>query len=123
MNCPYCHKEAEWVSNEAVYGRRYGKSYMIYLCRDCDAYVGCHNNTRKPLGTMANKTLRGERKKTHGIVDPLWKTGKYSRGGVYALLAEHFGREIHIGESSIEQCCEIREAVSVITTPPHAEEE
>ena len=57
MICPYCQKEAPWISNEEVYGKRYGKSYMCYYCKDCDAYVGCHDNTKRALGTMANQEL------------------------------------------------------------------
>lgn len=105
--CPYCNKEAVWCENKAIYGRNYGKSYMCYYCADCNAYVGCHNNTRMPLGTMANKELREWRRKAHAVIDPLWKFGKYRRGAVYAKLAKHFGREVHVGESDIETCKQI----------------
>lgn len=107
MNCPYCNKEALWVSNEKIYGKRYGKSYMAYLCKECDAYVGCHNNTNKPLGTMANKELRELRMKAHGSVDWLWKSGKMPRWKMYKLLEEKFGKPIHIGESNEETCKKI----------------
>jgi len=102
--CPYCKKEAKWCENKERYGKNYGKSYMCYWCKDCDSYVGCHNNTRKPLGTMANKELRDWRMKAHAHIDPYWKSGKLSRGQVYELLKKKFGKEIHIGESDIELC-------------------
>lgn len=114
MNCPYCGKEAPWIPNEQVYGKRYGKSYMCYWCKDCDAYVGCHNNTRKALGTMANKELREWRQKAHALVDPLWKSKTYKRSIVYLRLSEAFGKQIHIGESDIEQCQEIIKTVPLI---------
>ena len=114
MKCPYCQKEATWIPNEQVYGKRYGKSYMCYYCKDCDAYVGCHNNTRSPLGTMANKELRQWRQKAHAIVDPLWKSRKYKRNTVYLRLSEAFGKQIHIGSSDIEQCKEIIKTVPLI---------
>ena len=107
MICPYCKKEAEWVPNENVYGKRYGKSYMCYYCKPCDAYVGCHNNTKQPLGTMANKELRDWRIKAHAVIDPIWKSGKQSRREVYSKLSEHFGKEIHIGEANVLSCIEI----------------
>ena len=107
MICPFCHKPAEWVENKEVYGRNYGKSYMMWLCRKCDAYVGCHNNTHKPLGIMANAELRGWRITTHHIIDPLWKNGKYSRTQVYNILRQHFGKYIHIGSSDINMCQKI----------------
>lgn len=107
MECPYCGKEAPWVENKEKYGRNFGKSYMCYYCKACDAYVGCHNNTRQALGTMANKELREWRMKTHAVIDPLWKEKGWSRKGVYTYLRKVFGRNIHIGESDIETCKEI----------------
>lgn len=62
LTCNYCNGECEWVSNKEVYGKKYGKSHMIWLCRDCDAYVGCHNNSKNPMGTLANRKLRQLRK-------------------------------------------------------------
>jgi hypothetical protein len=107
LNCPFCGKEAEWTENKAIYGRNYGKSYMCYLCRPYGAYVGCHQNTRNPLGTMANKELREWRVKAHAVIDPLWKSGKMKRKEVYKLIQEKLGRWIHIGESTIEDCKEV----------------
>ena len=105
--CPKCNKEAPWVENKEKYGRNYGKSYMCYFCEPCGTYVGCHNNTRKPLGTMADKELMGWRIKAHTSFDTLWKSGRMSRKSAYQLLKEKFGREIHIGESDIKTCKEI----------------
>lgn len=105
--CPYCGKEAIWWDNKRIYGKNFGKSYKCYLCKDCDAYVGCHNNTKVPLGTLANKDLRNLRRQAHALFDPLWKTGKMTRKEAYKLLDDHFGREIHIGESDNAQCMAI----------------
>ncbi len=107
MKCPYCNKQANWVSNEKIYGRRYGKSYMAWWCDPCNAYVGCHCNTKIPLGTMANKELREWRMKAHQKIDPLWTSKQLSRKEVYQKLKDYFGREIHIGETDIETCKEI----------------
>lgn len=103
MKCPYCKKDALWTSNEVVYGRRYGRSWMCYYCPDCDAYVGCHNNTDKPLGTMANKALRTLRMKTHSLFDPLWKTGKMRRREAYNYLFKNTGIR-HIAWSDEQEC-------------------
>jgi len=107
--CPYCNKSAAWVPNEQVYGKRYGKSYMCYWCKNCDAYVGCHQNSKVALGIMANRELREWRIKVHGYIDPLWKTGRMNRREVYQKLADHFGKIIHIGESDLETCKKILE--------------
>lgn len=115
--CPYCGNKAEWVENKEIYGRNYGKSYMMYLCKPCDAYVGCHNNTRTPLGVMANKELREWRKKVHALIDPIWKTGKLHRAQVYARLSNALGYQYHTGESDIETCKKIIDLVPKLENP------
>ena len=114
MNCPYCNKEAEWTSNDVVYGRRYGKSFMCYYCADCDTYVGCHNNTRTPLGTMANKALRQKRIETHAVLDALWKDGAHTRGSVYKKLSDVFGFQVHVGSADEKLCEEIIKTVPLL---------
>lgn len=110
MICPYCKKEAPWVENKEKYGRNFGKSYMCYYCKDCDAYVGCHENTRKPLGTMANLELRQWRMKAHKVMDPYWRgQHKFRRKEIYNMLSKRFGKSVHIGESDIEECKKIIE--------------
>jgi hypothetical protein len=107
MICPYCGNKAVWVENKEVYGKNYGESYMIWLCKPCDAYVGCHCNTETPLGTMANKELRALRHKVHLLIDPYWQKGKYKRKEVYKKLDELFGKEFHVGGSTKEECLKI----------------
>ena len=114
MKCPYCGNEARWCDNAEVYGKRFGRSYMCYWCKPCKAYVGCHNNSRTPLGTMANKELREWRQKAHAVVDPLWKSRDYKRRTVYLRLSEAFGKQVHIAESDIQQCKEIIESVPLL---------
>ncbi len=109
MNCPFCQKEALWCENKEIYGRNYGKSYMVYLCKPCDAYVGCHNNTTKPLGTMANRELRAWRMKVHAEIDPLWKEGYYTHEQLYRKISEKLGYTYHTGEADIETCKKIME--------------
>jgi len=102
------------VDNKEIYGQRFGKSYMVYWCRPCDARVGTHHNDPlKPLGTMADYELREWRKHAHDAFDPLWKLGRLSRDEAYRRLNTAFGREIHIGESDIETCKRI---VMIATT-------
>lgn len=104
MTCPYCGNEAVWCENKAVYGRNYGKSYMCHYCKPCDAYVGCHNNTREALGTLANRELRQFRMKVHAHIDPWWREGKVKRGWLYARLSKELGFTYHTGESTEETC-------------------
>jgi len=112
VKCPYCGKKAEFVDNEKIYGRRYGKSYMAWWCPKCDARVGTHNNTRKPLGTMANQELRVMRIHAHKLIDKPWRYGNKTRKQVYKELKEKYGREIHIGECNKEMCLKIIDDIS-----------
>lgn len=107
MKCNYCEQQAQWVENKEIYGRNYGKSYMIWLCKQCDAYVGCHNNTKKSLGTLANKELRERRKKIKNLfiekfMGGNWKDSNGKKKG-YVWLNNLFGRDYHFGESTLEE--------------------
>lgn len=109
MKCPYCGNKARFVSNERVYGKRYGFSHMIWYCKDCDAYVGVHNNDpRKPKGTMAKQSLRVMRIRAHEAFDKIWKEGFLTRDEAYKFLADKLElREVHIGMSNEFQCKKI----------------
>jgi len=80
---------------------------MVYYCKDCNAYVGCHNNTRVSKGTMANAELRAKRIMVHNLIDPLWQSGNRGRREVYKMLSDAFGEQIHVGESDLKRCDEI----------------
>ncbi len=105
--CPYCDNPAKWVENKEIYGKNFGPSYMIWWCKPCDAYVGCHKNTTNPKGTLANKKLRASRVRAHAVFDPLWRSGRMNRKEAYALMASWFGREMHIGGANDVECAQI----------------
>ena len=102
--CPYCGKPAEYVDSKEIYGISYG---MIYLCRDCCAYVGCHRGSKRPLGQLADADTRKWRHRSHSCFDWLWRKHYFSRGGAYHWLAEKMGLDVkltHIGMFDVEQC-------------------
>ena len=106
VNCPYCGQRAEYVDSRVIYGRSYG---MVYLCRPCDAYVGTHKGTDRPLGRLANEELRRWRNRAHALFDPLWRHGRYKgrRGAAYQWLANQMGltkNETHIAMFDVKQC-------------------
>jgi hypothetical protein len=117
VRCSICGSEAEWVENKKVYGTNYGDSYMIWLCtnKECRAYVGCHQNTKRPKGTFADRETRKARMLAHQAIDPIWKSGTLPRGEVYRRLKEEFGREIHIGGATKEECSQIVKTAQKIT--------
>ena len=121
MKCNYCGKEAEWVENKEIYGRNYGKSYMAWLCRDCDAYVGCHKNTKKSLGSLANKELREWRKEAKGKFIGIMMGGKWSnkylKDKAYRWLRYELNLstcDSHFGMFDIEMC---KKAIELFNKP------
>lgn len=104
VKCPYCGKTAELVDSIEIYGRSYG---MVYLCRKCDAYVGCHPGTDKPLGRLANRELRMWKMRAHSAFDLLWKCRHMRRQQAYAWLAEKLDiptEQCHIGMFDVDMC-------------------
>lgn len=105
--CPYCGKNAEYIDSRIVYGKSYG---MIYLCRDCGAYVGCHRSSKRPLGRLADAELRKWKQRAHSCFDWLWKGRHMSRGAAYRWLAEQMNldtKEAHIGLFDVKQCKQV----------------
>lgn len=125
--CPYCNVIAKLEDSAKVYG---GRSYgMIWLCAnfpECDAYVGVHKGTSKPLGELANSKLRRARKASHKAFDSFWKgPGGLSRKKAYRALAKALGISVdncHIGMFGIEDCKRVVEACSQGLKPPRLEQ-
>lgn len=98
VECGYCGEEA------ALAISRFG---FYWTCRGCDASVGCHKGTRKPLGTLAKPELRQLRRTAHAAFDRLWRGGEMTRKEAYALLASAMGLpsdKAHIAMLDDDQC-------------------
>lgn len=106
-HCRYCGSAVHFVNNAELYGKSYGSWPYGYLCGFCDAYVGCHPQTRIPLGVLATGALRQLRAKAHAAFDPLWKSHRMSRGAAYGLLAQQLGiqkESCHISWFDRDEC-------------------
>ena len=108
--CEYCGGKVIFTDSAALYGKSYG---MVYLCTNCNASVGVHRGTNKPLGTLANTVLKLKRKEAHRTFDAIWteavcrKTKEISRTEAYAWLAGQMGLPVHrthIAYFNVEQC-------------------
>lgn len=111
--CDYCGRKAELVDSKVIYGTSYG---MMYLCRHCNAYVGCHKGTDRPLGRLADAELRYWKKAAHAVFDPLWRQGRFrgQRKAAYEWLAEQMElpvEQTHIGMFDIAQC---KQAIKIV---------
>ena len=84
--CRYCGGVVRLAPAAEVYGaaaaRRLGiVREKFYQCQNCNARVGCHKGTTRPLGNLANETLRLKRKETHQVFDSFWKEQLAHIGG------------------------------------------
>lgn len=105
IDCPYCGKRATFYPSSAhVYSRDFGP---IYRCVPCDAHVGCHPHSHRPLGRLADAGLRKAKMAAHRAFDPLWQSGRMRRKEAYRWLADQLGIEpnlCHIGLFDVLQC-------------------
>lgn len=109
--CPYCKRFSKAVTGKEIYPHREDLfSLNFYSCSSCDACVGTHKGTTKPLGRLANKELRRAKSAAHRAFDPLWKFGDMKRKEAYKWLAEVLNiklEDCHIGMFDIEMCEEV----------------
>lgn len=107
--CPHCADSGNVVltRNDAKYGREYGDWSWCYFCTECKAYVGCHEFTHIPLGTLATQPTLDARKAAHAAFDPIWKERDISRRQAYSWLAIELGidrEDCHISWFDKETC-------------------
>ncbi|WP_019583818.1 zinc-finger-containing protein [Thioalkalivibrio sp. ALE16] len=111
--CPYCGGWSERVAGRDLYPHRADLfERTFYRCDPCDAHVGCHPGTGKPLGRLANAALRRAKSQAHAAFDPIWKNGAMSRSQAYSWLARQMAlpkSECHIGDFDEGQCAAVVE--------------
>lgn len=117
VTCGYCSLPADLVTGAVIYPYRVELSdRLFYRCKPCEAHVGCHPGTTRPLGGLANKQLRLARVQAHAAFDPLWKKGSWPRPKAYRWLADRLGiapDACHIAHFDLNQC---RRTVDVVRT-------
>ena len=113
MVCDYCQQEAKQVTGRTIYPHRPDLYHKVFwYCAPCDAWVGCHEKTMKPLGRLANAELRRAKMRAHAAFDSLWKSGEMNRHQAYRWLANQMGLTIdtcHIGMFGLDQCAKVLE--------------
>ena len=96
-----------WEDHQVHDPRLYPKGREpIYLCVNCNAYVGCYPDGR-PMGKVANTVLRLKRQETHRIFDQFWKKQGWSRSAAYRWLARSLNipeQDAHIGLMEMDEC-------------------
>ena len=113
LKCPYCGKSSFLVTGKHVYPHRPDLHWKkFYVCDPCDARVGCHGNTSRPMGYLANAELRRLKMNAHRWFDRIWRQKYMERKAAYKWLAHKMGMtedECHIGKFNPEQCCKVVE--------------
>ena len=111
--CPYCGEPARFEWGVELSPHRpdlAGKGFWV--CRSCSAWVGCHPDSFKPLGRLANTELRSAKMAAHAAFDPFYKRRGWRRSQAYAWLADKLGiprEETHIGMFDVDQCRKVVE--------------
>lgn len=120
LKCPYCGGKARLRDYSFIYHNNKYKG-KVFVCENfpkCDSYVGCHPNTTRPLGRLANKKLRHLKAKAHEWFDPLWKNRCFdhdksmskNRSLAYKWLASELhltDNQCHIGKFDAGTCQKI----------------
>lgn len=107
--CDCCGSTVSFVTNDIVYGATTGDWPYIYLCDNevCAARVGCHPDTDRPLGTMADARTRKARQYAHDAFNPIFERKIMTRREAYTWLAGQLGVALidcHIGMFNVKQC-------------------
>lgn len=114
MYCPYCSRPVQIRPASEVYKNNLDPESFLYVCNGfpnkCDAYVGAHKGSLKPMGTLADSGLRHKRIEAHRALDRIWQEGFMTRHGVYKWLALKLGlpyKDMHIAKLSDYYCDEV----------------
>lgn len=113
--CRYCGGVIRCVPGQKVYGdaaasRLKLRNEWFYQCQNCNARVGCHKGSKRPLGNVANEVLRLKRMETHQVFDACWKHHRMTRTAAYKWLSGKMGlpeEKTHIGGFEMDQCQQV----------------
>ena len=101
IHCCGCDQKvnARLTNGEEIYPHK-SDLYLLpfWKCDVCNNFVGCHHKTKnrtQPLGNIPTPELREYRKKIHSILDPLWKSGAYTRKEIYERISKRIGWKYH----------------------------
>jgi len=106
--CRYCGGSVRVAHHSEIYnGKSYGTWPWVYLCPDCGAHVGIHQDTDIPLGILADSDLRRSRAGCKGPFERLHQVKRLTRSEAYGLLAKKLGipiEECHFGWFDTAMC-------------------
>lgn len=114
--CPYCNRLAFCISGTDLYRNRADLAdKWFWHCQPCGAYVGCHPDTKKPMGPLAKSATRKARRYAHDVFDLIWRghtadgmsKGKARRTAYRWLASQLNVANPSIGEMEREECARV----------------
>jgi hypothetical protein len=120
--CCGCQAEvqARLTDGKEIYPHRGDLAALpFWKCDACKNFVGCHHKTKNrtnPLGCIPTREIKEARSHIHRILDPIWKSGRYGRRELYAMIAHVLGvEEYHTAEiRSVDEARRVYRIVSEI---------
>lgn len=111
--------EARLTNGAEIYPHRKDLEPLpFWRCDACGNHVGCHHRTRartKPLGCIPTPEIKAARSRIHGLLDPIWQSGRADRKTLYRLISVAIGREYHTAEiRSVEEANEVFNVIKEI---------
>jgi ssDNA-binding Zn-finger/Zn-ribbon topoisomerase 1 len=109
--CPYCGAQA--LLRKGSFLLEQVNEKHLYVCvryPECDTYVSAHEGNKKPLGVLANGTLRRKRILAQQETDRLWKgrTPVFTRKQANNWLADKLSITSHLHlDSAGEGICNL----------------
>ena len=104
--------EARLTDGSELYPHRPDLAQLpFWKCDECGNHVGCHHKTKnrtQPLGCIPTPEIKNARQHIHRILDPLWKSKRYKRREIYAMISERVGWTYHTAQlRSVEEAREV----------------
>lgn len=114
IHCVGCTRDvrARLTNGSEIYPHRPDLHNLpFWKCDGCGNYVGCHyktSNPIQPLGVIPTPELKKARMRIHSLLDPMWKSGLYSRKHIYKALSSELGYQYHTANiRSVEEARKI----------------
>ena len=111
LRCEDCNRDTRLARGREIYPHRpdlWGDPFWI--CDGCGARCGCHPDSTRPLGRLANAETRDLRQRVHALLDAEWCTAprrSEARSRAYARLGTALGLkscDCHVGMFDAATC-------------------
>ena len=89
--CPYCSAKTKLVSEEVIFGKKYGINKMFMCCSNypqCNSYVGTDSH-HVAKGRLAGHNLRKSKKKLTNIIYRITHNKYETKENLYKQISEY----------------------------------